>query len=84
MPCFDASGFKFLPQGIYLTYQSQWATFERIYYYNSNVSTLMAQGNSNTSYYQFVSNTEQTSYLNGLQLHTIRYPTSNWNPPQNL
>jgi hypothetical protein len=84
MPCFDASGFKFLPQGTYLTYQSQWTTFERIYYFNSNVSTLKAQGNTDISYYQFPTVVEKTAYLNGEQLHTIRYPTSNWTSPQNL
>jgi len=84
MPCFDASGFKFLPYATYLTYQSQWTTFERIYYYNSNVSTLQAMGDTTITYYQYPNNTEKTAYLNGLQLHTIRYPTSNWTSPQNL
>jgi hypothetical protein len=84
MPCFDASGFKFLPQGIYLSYQSQWATFERIYYFNSNISTVRKQGDSNAMYYQFLTGTEKTDYLNGQQLHTLRYPTSNWDSPQNI
>jgi hypothetical protein len=83
MPCFDASGFQFLPQGIYHTYQSQWATFERIYTFNSNVSTLQGQGNSNVSYYQFQNGTEKSAYLNGQMLHTVRYPNSNWDSPQN-
>ena len=81
MPCFDASGFQFLPQSLYMTYQSQWATFERIYYTNSNVSTMHSQGDNSMSYYNFINSVEQTDYLAGQMLHTKRYPNSNWDSP---
>lgn len=83
MPCFDASGIQFLPQSLYLTYQSQWATFERIYNFNSNISTLQGQGTLNLHFYQFKNGVEQTDYLKGQFLHTTRYPNSNWDSPQN-
>jgi hypothetical protein len=83
MPCFDASGIRFLPQSIYMTYQSQWATFDRIFYFNSNISTLRGQGDSNQSYYQFKTTKEYIAYTAGQQLHAQRYPTSNWTSSQN-
>ena len=81
MPCFDASGFSFLPQSLFLTYRSQWNIFERIYYINSNVSTARSSGDTSQSYYQFKTSFEQADYINGQMLHVKRYPTSNWDSP---
>ena len=81
MPCFDASGFKFLPQSLFVRYQSQWNTFERIYYINSNISTARSSGDTSQLYYQFKTGAEQSDYLNGQFLHVKRYPTSNWDSP---
>lgn len=82
MPCFDLSGFSGLSQGLFHTYLSRWNTFEQIYYYNSNVSTLKSNGISGISYYNFRNGAEQTDYRAGQLLHTQRYPNSNWVSPE--
>jgi len=81
MPCFDISGFQYLSQGVLLKYQQEWGTFERIYNFNSNVSTLRSKGNTGLTYYNFFTTEEQAYYINGQQLHVKRYPTSNWDSP---
>jgi DNA-binding XRE family transcriptional regulator len=73
MPCFDLSGFSGLSQGLFHNYLSQWntakylisvldVTFERIYYFNSNVSTQHSQGNLTPIYYNFINSVEATNY----------------------
>jgi hypothetical protein len=65
-----------------LNYRQEWNTFERIWNHNVAVSTAHSQGNLTPTYYGYETCMEQTSYLNGQQLHTIRYPNSNWESPQ--
>lgn len=36
------------------------------------------QGNSNLTYFQFISNVEKTKFLQGRLLHIQSYPNSNW------
>jgi hypothetical protein len=67
-----------LPQGVLNKYSSDWNTFERIQAYNSNVSTLRAHGEKKT-YYTYKNYTEKYAFTNGQYLHTLYYPTSNWN-----
>jgi hypothetical protein len=83
MPCFDVSGFTGLNQGTMNIYKSNWVTFEKIFYFDSNVSTLHGTGNQEPLYYTYLTQDEKTNYLNGQQLHTKRYPTSNWNVQKN-
>ena len=82
MPCFDLSGFTGLSQGLFQTYLSQWNTFERIYYFNSNVSTQYSQAKIPPIYYNFFNSVEAIDYRVGQQLHTQRYPNSNWTSPE--
>lgn len=77
--CFDLSGFSGLNCFTQLQYKANWATFERIQAYNSNVSTGRAAGDLGLTYYQFVDTEERTNFLYGQMLHTKRYPNSNWN-----
>ena len=80
MSCFDLSGFQGLPIGVVIKYRQDWATFNRIQAYNSNVSTL--RGNSQgagLTYYIYASGDEQISFINGQNLHVRRYPGINWN-----
>jgi hypothetical protein len=79
MPCFDVSGFTGLSQRTFALYKSNWATFERIFYFDSNVSTQRGTGNMNPTYYTYVNQQERTAYSDGQQLHLYRYPNSNWN-----
>lgn len=76
--CLDLSGFKFLSQTQKLQYQQNWALFDKIQIYNSNISTLRNAGASNLSYYQFVSTEEQTRFTQGRFLHIQSYPGSNF------
>ncbi len=89
----DLSGFKFLTFSQKQEYQRSWQLFDNIQAFNSNISTLrftgyissiqmstvqFQQGNSNLTYYQFISNVEKTKFLQGRLLHIQSYPNSNW------
>ena len=74
----DLSGFKFLNFGQKQEYQRAFKLFDTIQTYNSNVSTLRFEGNSNLTYYQFISGEEKTKFLQGRFLHIQSYPNSNW------
>lgn len=74
----DLSGFKFLNFAQKTEYQRAFQLFDTIQNFNSNVSTLRFQGNSNLTYYQFISGEEKTKFLQGRFLHIQSYPNSNW------
>lgn len=76
--CLDISGFKFLYQSQKLEYYQAFVLFNKVQNYNSNVSTLRAGGQSNLSYYQFLTNKEQTMFTQGRLLHIQSYPGSNF------
>jgi len=82
MVCFDLSGFTPLTESQVYQFRNDWNTFERIQAFNSNVSTQRASGILNVYYYTYVSNIEQNSFTKGQLLHTVRYPTSNWDTVQ--
>lgn len=64
--CFNnVPGIKFMYYGQYTDLATGWETFRRIELYNSNVSTLRGQGNTDLNYYQFVTNQEQSYYRQG-------------------
>lgn len=77
--CFDLSGFSGLNCFTRQEYLTNWAIFDRIQAYNSNVSTLRSGGAKDLSYYIFVNTDERTRFTWGQALHARRYPTSNWN-----
>ena len=74
----DLSGFKFLTFSQKQDYQRSWQIFDNVQAFNSNISTLRFQGNSNLTYYQFISNVEKAKFLQGRFLHIQSYPNSNW------
>lgn len=74
----DLSGFKFLNFAQKQEYQRAWQIFDNVQAFNSNVSTLRFQGNSNLTYFQFISGEEKTKFLQGRFLHIQAYPNSNW------
>jgi hypothetical protein len=80
MMMFDLSGFLSIPQSLKISYQKQWADFERIQAYNWTVSTLRNQGDKTQRYYIYLGNEEQNSFIQGNLLHVQRYPMSNWTP----
>jgi hypothetical protein len=82
MSCFDLSGFTGLSIGVAAQYRQEWATFDRIQAYNSNVSTLRAEGKTGLTYYTYASGEEKISFVNGQALHVRRYPGQNWNAVQ--
>jgi hypothetical protein len=82
MVCFDLSGFTPLTESQLYQYRNDWNTFERIQAFNSNVSTQHSLGNLKVYYYTYITNEEKNSFTKGQQLHTVRYPTSNWNVVQ--
>lgn len=64
--CFsDVPGIKSMYYGQYTDLATAWELFRRVELYNSNVSTLRGEGDSNASYYQFVTNQEQSYYRQG-------------------
>jgi hypothetical protein len=77
--CFDLSGFLALSSSQALLYRQQWDTYNRIQTFNSNVSTIRAQGNRGISYYTYINFDEKDAFTNGQYLHQKRYPNSNWN-----
>jgi hypothetical protein len=74
----DLSGFKFLSFAQKTEYQRAFQLFDTIQNYNSNISTLRFEGNSNLTYYQFLSGEEKTKFLQGRFIHIQAFPNSNW------
>lgn len=77
--CFDANGFLGLPQGVRIKYETWWNTFEKIFAYDVNVSTLRGRDKTPLTYWTYTTFQEKTDYTNGRLLHMKRYPDSNWN-----
>jgi hypothetical protein len=76
--CSDLSGFNFLYQSQLLKYKTAWDTFNRVQAYNSNISTLRAGGQTDLSYYQFLTNQEKNAFNVGRLLHFQSFPNNNW------
>lgn len=74
----DLSGFKFLTFAQKQEYSQAFQLFNKVQAFNSNVSTLRSQGNSNLSYYQFLYNEDKTKVLQGRMIHIQAFPSSNW------
>jgi hypothetical protein len=68
-----------LPQGIRIKYETWWNTFEKIFAYDVNVSTLRSRDNVPLTYWTYLTSEQRIAYTNGLMLHIKRYPDSNWN-----
>jgi len=49
-------------------YKTAWETFRKIELYNSNVSTQHGEGNKDTRYYQYLTNSEKSHYRQGASL----------------
>jgi hypothetical protein len=79
MVCFDLSGFSGLNCFTRQEYLTNWAVFDRVQAYNSNVSTLRAGGDKTRTYYIFRDTEERAQFTWGQALHVKRYPNSNWN-----
>ena len=78
--CFDGSGFLGLPDATRLLYKSYWDTFEQIFAYDVNVSTLRGGPDKlPLTYWTYLTNQERVAYINGRSLHVKRWPNSNWN-----
>lgn len=78
--CFSLGPMKSLSSAQYKQYQSAWQTFNNVWDYNIQVSTIIGSNPSaNISYYRFTGNIELQHYRQGQILHSIAYPTSNWN-----
>lgn len=79
-PPFTLEGILSPQQSQFHIYKQGWADFNRIQAYNSNVSTLRTTtGDSNLTYYQYVSYAERDSFRIGQYLHQRQYPNFNWN-----
>lgn len=75
---FDLSGVKCKSQSDLISFQRQWATFERVENYDDIVFQKLMVGNRGTLFYQFNGRQEATDYKNGQTAHIKRYP---WLPP---
>ena len=74
----DLSGFKFLTNDQKLKYKQSWTVFNQVQSFNSNVSTLRAEGQKGIPYFQFINTENKTRFLQGRFLHIQSYPNSNW------
>jgi hypothetical protein len=78
--CFSLGPVTGLSQTQYQTSRTAWAKFNDVWGYNAQVSTIIGcNATANVSYYRFVDNKELQQYRQGQLLHSIAYPTSNWN-----
>jgi hypothetical protein len=77
--CFDAKGFKALPDGIRKKFEYYWNTFETVFAFDVNVSTQKSLEKVPLTYWTYKSNEERLAYIDGRMLHIRRYPDSNWN-----
>jgi len=79
---FDLSGIGCVNQSQKLKYKESWYNFNRIQSFNSNISTMRHGGNTNLTYYTYVSYSEKESFRQGQFLHSQVYPNSNWSVVQ--
>jgi hypothetical protein len=78
--CFKLGPITGLTQSQYQKYKIAWSKFSDVWSYNSQVSTIIGSNPSAViSYYRFTDNNEIQQYRQGQFLHSIVYPTSNWN-----
>jgi hypothetical protein len=77
--CFSPGPLKGLTISQYNNYKQAWNKFNDVYNYNSQVSTIIgADPVARVSYYRFATMAEMQQYRQGQSLHSITYPTSNW------
>ena len=63
----------------YEAYKTAWNTFETVYTYNAQVSTIMGSNpTASVSYWRFQSGDEKGRYIQGQFLHQQTYPKSNF------
>lgn len=78
--CFSLGPMKSLSFAQYKQYQAAWQVFNDVWDYNIQVSTIVGTNpNTKLSYYRFTDSVELQQYRQGQMLHSIAYPTSNWN-----
>jgi len=82
MLAFDLSGFTPISESRKVQYRTAWGVYEMIQQNDVLASTLRKRDDFSKSYWVFASNAERDQWLQGLSLHTQRYPNSNWQPPQ--
>ena len=70
----DLSGFKFMYFSQFVAYQNAARYFQQVQAFNSNVSTLRANGQTTLSYYQFPTQTERAQYNTGRFTLVQSYP----------
>ena len=77
--CFSLGPLRGLSFADYQTKRMAWNVFEDVYKYNAQVSTIIGTNpTASISYYRFVDNAEIQQYRQGQSLHSLAYPTSNW------
>ena len=59
----------------YINYTDNWNIFNRVWAYNYTVRELRTAG-GNEGYYQFVTDSERISYVNGRTSHIAAYPAA--------
>lgn len=74
MCSFDISGATGLTNIQYIEYVTAWKTFNRIQYYDSNVSTLIHTGASGLQYYTYKNYAEKLQFIQGQSEHMKAYP----------
>lgn len=77
--CFEGATFKGLTDGLRKKYQYYWNTFETIFKFDVNVSTMKSVERIPLTYWTYESDQQKLAYRNGEMLHIRVYPTSNWN-----
>lgn len=77
--CFSLGPLRGLSFGDYKTKKAAWNVFKDVYNYNAQVSTIIGTNPSaSISYYRFADSLEIHQYRQGQSLHSLAYPTSNW------
>ena len=83
MSCFPLGKMQGLTYSQLLKYSYAVSTFKRIESYNTITATKRAAGDLSQSYYKFVSQTEEATYLQGLFLLVQNDPAyTNYKPVQ--
>lgn len=70
----DLSGFKFMYFSQSQEYKNATKFFQQVQAFNSNVSTLRADGQTTLTYYQFPTQTQKAEYTKGQFLLAQSYP----------
>lgn len=80
----DISGFKFMYFSQSQDYKKAATYYQQVQAFNSNVSTLRAEGQSNLTYYQFPTQEKRAEYNTGRFLLVQSYPGNRnlFNPVQ--